>query len=74
MVDFPNLFTQIITPFTSDSSLKLPENPFSASKENLKFADYRNLNNDTDKYINAEQQKKMQELLDKAKKNNEAGV
>jgi hypothetical protein len=72
MVDLTNLFTQIITPFTGDSSLKLPENPFSASKDKLNFADYRNLNNDTDKYVSAEQQKIMQGLLDTAKK--EAGA
>lgn len=71
MVDLSNLFKQIST-FTGDSSLKLPESPFSASKEKLNFADYRNLNNDTDKYVNDDQQKKMQDLSDKARK--EAGA
>jgi hypothetical protein len=71
MVDL-NLFTQIITPFTGDSSLKLPESPFSASKGELNFADYRNLNNNTDKYVNDDQQETMQGLLDKAKQ--EAGA
>ena len=72
MLDISNLFTQIIAPFANGSSPKLPESPFTTSKEKLNFADYRNLNNDTDKYVNEEQQKKMQDLLDKAKK--EAGA
>lgn len=65
MVDL-NFFTQIIAPFNTNSSVKVPS-PFAASKEELNSADYRNLNNDTDKYVNKEQQKKMQDLLDKAK-------
>ena len=72
MLDISNLFTQIIAPFANGSSPKLPESPLTTSKEKLNFADYRNLNNDTDKYVNEEQQKKMQDLLDKAKK--EAGA
>jgi hypothetical protein len=71
MVDISNLFTQIIAPFNTDSSVKVPS-PFTASKGELNFADYRNLNNDTDKYVNEDQQKQMLDLLDKAKK--EAGV
>ena len=71
MSDIPNLFTQIIAPFNTNSSVKVPS-PFAASKEELNSADYRNLNNDTDKYVNEEQQKKMQDILDKAKK--EAGA
>jgi hypothetical protein len=45
MVDLTNLFTQIIAPFNTDSSVKVPS-PFTASKEELNFADYQNLNND----------------------------
>ena len=71
MVDLSNLFTQIIAPFNTDSSVKVPS-PFTASKGELNFAAYRDLNNDTDKYVNEEQQKKMQDILDKAKK--EAGA
>lgn len=71
MVDLSNLFRQIIAPPNTDSSVKVPS-PFTASKEELNFAAYRALNNDTDKYVNEEQQKKMQDILDKAKK--EAGA
>jgi hypothetical protein len=73
MVDLSNLFTQITAPFNANSSIKVPETSFAASKENLTFANYRNLNNDDDKYVNDEQQKKkMQELLDKTRNDNEA--
>jgi hypothetical protein len=72
MVDLSKFFTQITAPLTGDSSLKLPESPFTASKEKLNFADYRNLNNNTDKYVNDDQQETMQGLLDKAKQ--EAGA
>ena len=65
MVDLSNLFTQITAPFNANSSIKVPETSFAASKENLTFANYRNLNNDDDKYVNDEQPKKMQEILDK---------
>lgn len=66
MVDLSNLFTQITASFTGNSSVKMPS-PFSASKEDLNFTDYQDLNNNKDEYINKEQQKKMQELLAKAK-------
>ena len=66
MVDLSNLFTQITASFTGNSSVKMPS-PFSASKRDLNFADYGDLNNNKDEYINKEQQKKMQELLNKAK-------
>jgi hypothetical protein len=66
MVDLTNLFTQIIAPFNTDSSVKVPS-PFAANEKELTLAAYKNLNNDTDKYINEAQQKKMQDLLDKAK-------
>jgi hypothetical protein len=71
MVDLSNLFTQITASFTGNSSVKMPS-PFSASKEDLNFADYRDLNNNKDEYINKEQQEKMQGLLNTAKK--EAGA
>jgi hypothetical protein len=67
MLDISNLFTQIIAPFANGSSPKLPESPFTTSKEKLNFADYRTLNNNDDKYLNEEQQKKMQKLVEKAK-------
>ena len=74
MVDLSNLFRQITAPPAGNSSLKLPETPFTTNTENLTFADYKTLNNDKDKYVNEAQQKTMQDLLDKAKKNNEAGT
>jgi|694.fasta_scaffold00001_38 hypothetical protein len=67
MVDLSNLFTQITAPFGSDSSHKLPENPFSTTKEKLNFANYKTLNNNEDKYVNEAQQKKMQDLLAQVK-------
>ena len=70
MVDL-NFFTQITAPFNTDSSVKVPS-PFAASKEELNSADYRDLNNDTDEYVNKEQQKKMQNLLTNVK--NETGA
>ena len=69
MVDLPNLFTQIITPFTGGSPLKLPESPFKASAEELNFTNYQTLNNDDDddEYVIDAQQEKMQDLVEKAK-------
>ena len=68
MVDLPNLFTQIITPFTGGSPLKLPESPFKASAEELNFTNYQTLNNDDDdEYVIDAQQKTMQDLVEKAK-------
>ena len=68
MIDFANFFRQISTPFTDDSSIKLPKSPFSASD----FADYRTLNNDDDEYVIGARQETMQGLVDKAKQ--EAGA
>ena len=66
MVDLPNLFTQIITPFTGGSPLKLPESPFKASAEELNFTNYQTLNNDDDdEYVIDAQQKTMQDLVAK---------
>ena len=66
MVDLPNLFTQIITPFTGGSPLKLPKSPFKASAEELNFTNYQTLNNDDDdEYVIDAQQKTMQDLVAK---------
>jgi hypothetical protein len=67
MVDLSNLFRQITAPPAGNSSLKLPETPFTTSTENLTFADYKTLNNNEDKYVNEAQQKKMQDLLAQVK-------
>ena len=75
MVDLPNLFTQIITPFTGGSPLKLPESPFKASAEELNFTNYQTLNNDDDdEYVIDAQQKTMQDLVEKAKNDIKAGT
>ena len=62
MVDLSNLFTQITASFTGNSSVKMPS-PFAASREELNLADYRTLNNDTDKYVNETQKEQMQNLF-----------
>ena len=75
MVDLPNLFTQIITPFTGGSPLKLPKSPFKASAEELNFTNYQTLNNDDDdEYVIDAQQKTMQDLVEKAKNDIKAGT
>jgi hypothetical protein len=66
MVNLTNLFTQIIAPFNTDSSVKVPS-PFAASKVELNSAGYQTLNNNNDKYVNKAQEQTMQGLLDRAK-------